>query len=184
MSGDRIQLAMTTDWWVTRRDAPPVRDALVQAFLRHWLPVVQSALAENREAGRRPATWEQLADAMDRNFATLWRARKGKVRVAWYDAQLMAECLGLRIEQLTPTRRQWLPAATQLLCGNSISSCEAEAYASYRMTGVRSFNPHLDPAALDTVLQRLPDYARRQELADAVLRTAERVGQVLMESEP
>ena len=183
MSTDRIQLAMTTDWWVTRRDAPQVRDAIVRAFLRHWLPVVEEALRRNREAGAAPSTWEQLAAALDRNFATLWRARNAKVKVSWYDAELMAEVLGLRIEQLTPTRQQWLPVATRLLCDERIEPASAEAYARYRMTGIRSFNPHLDETALASMLGELPAFRSTRQLAQAVLETAACVGEALQRGE-
>ena len=98
------QLGIATEWWVTLRDVPPVRSAIIRAFLTHWLPVVEGAIQSNKKLGKQPSTWDQLAAAMDRNFASLWRAKSGKVTVSWYDANLMAETLNLRIEQLTPTR--------------------------------------------------------------------------------
>ena len=69
LSGVRIQLAMTTDWWVTRRDWPASRSAIVDAFHHHWLLVVEGPIRQIRCAGRQPSTWEQ-SSAMDRNFST------------------------------------------------------------------------------------------------------------------
>ena len=171
---------MGIDWWVTQRDAKPVRDAIVGAFLQQWLPVVEAAIKTNKKLRKHPATWEQLASALDRNFASIWRTKKGKVKLSWYDAELIAEIFDLRIEQLTPTRDQWLPAATQILCGDpAVSLSDARAYAFYRMAGGASSNP-LDTDALTIVAEQLPDEERcLDQIASAILTTADRVGVML-----
>ncbi|MCA9173191.1 MAG: hypothetical protein KDB14_01760 [Planctomycetales bacterium] len=179
LTNERFQLGMATEWWVTHRDVKPIRGAIIRAFLDHWLPVVEGAIRANKRSGHSPANWDQLAGALDRNFASLWRAKNGKVKLSWYDAELLAETLGLRIEQMTPTRRQWLPAATRYVCGSEVSDRDATAYALYRMSGAKKFNPHFDALALEQVREALPGFLDADGVANAVAQVAERVGQAL-----
>ena len=186
---EQIKIAMSIEWWITQRDTKPVRDAIVGAFLQHWLPVVEEAIRANKKLDQHPGTWEQLAEALDRNFATLWRTKTGKVKLSWYDAELIAEILDLRIEQLTPTRSQWLPVATQLLCDDGqIAHDEARAYAAYRIAGGKPPTPptsHLDVRLLNKLRGEMKEtYSDNESLEAAIIDTAEAIGGVLSTLQP
>lgn len=179
---ERAALALRERWWIERRNRPPVHGALVTAVTRCLWSRVQEAMQAHKEQGREPCIWAGLAAALTMNEANLWRRCAGRTDTKLQDLLAIASLLHVSVNQLMPTAETWIERATVLLCGGSISAEEARAYTLYRLSDARGYNPHLDPGALAEIRRQLhPRFVGPRDVEQAILKTAMRIGERLME---
>jgi hypothetical protein len=175
-------LALTETWWVTWRDLEPVQSALVQANAAHCDAVLHQVLAENKRAGRTPATYRELADMLHRHSRNFGRWRTGRSKPSLLDMQSVAFLLRKEVTEILPDDRQRIAGATVILCGHRVSLEEARAYSAYRLAPRGSGGDSLEPMVLQSVVQALaPVFADIRALKQAIWKVAEHLEPVLDE---
>ena len=173
------RLALTVDWWVVWRDIPKIRSALIRAHLEHWVPIVRIALDENKQTRRTPGTWTALADALCRDWASLWRSRTGRHGLTQPDWLALATTLNIPVQSLFPQAGEWIATATCYL-SPAVALEEARAYAIYRLQNPGSHNHHLDAAIVQEVARLCGKLFRQPgEVEGAILNAATLLGRVL-----
>jgi hypothetical protein len=175
-----VRLALGNRWWIEWRDVPEIQTALTKSHLLYWVPRVHQVLNRNKATGARPSTWQALADEMYRGWTAVWRWRTGENRLAAYDFQCLASILDVPLEEFFPSIENHVAGATLILCKPTILHSQAAAYAAYRFSRPRGFNPHLDSAAIRRVLRKMKGtFPNADDVESAILKTAQNLEVVL-----
>ena len=178
-TGER--LALSVDWWVVWRHAPPVKDALTQACARHLRAVVNPVLSRNRRAKQTPRTVSQLAKTLDRSRESVHRWLGGQASPRdQLDVGALAYVLGVPAQEMFPTEAFLIAEAARILGQPSVSEREAGAYAAYRLQTRNRSAEKIDPQACRQVAAVLDgEFTSADRVQRAVMRTTEVLQPVL-----
>ena len=170
--------ALRQPWWTWPQQA--IRDALEEARLHLWLPVVRQALNKNAQAGRRPASFHELHEDIGRHQRNLERVCEGRYALTNQIALGLALALGLPVRTFFPEAGEWIARTVLVLCGGQLSEAEARAYVAYRLAGPAASNPHLDAAAVRRACEEIRGSFNTDAAAERAMdRSADILGGVL-----
>jgi hypothetical protein len=159
------ELALEWAWWAWNH--PRVHQALLQGLVGHAVPLIDRALRANREQGRAPGSWKQLAhpECLRRNERNVRRAKAGDMRFTYPVLLGFAAALGIPVGSLLPSNVEWITAAARCLCGGPLTPAEALAYAQHRTCRVGRADTLVLSAArkLAPVLEAIDCDLRRME---------------------
>jgi hypothetical protein len=144
-------LALTVLWWIQWRDVKPVQSALIEAHAEHLSSLVKHAVAENRRQGRRPSTYSELANMLDRNWTNVWRWRTSEKAPSVQDMLCLASLLQIPVAKLFQSESDQIAGATRILCEREIEPFEATAYASYCLAKQVVTNDDLDSGVVKDI---------------------------------
>lgn len=171
--------ALTSCWWVERRDDPALRTQLNKALCVHWLELIEAGLVRNRELGRTPANWSELAAALTRDRTSINRWINGQARASAIDLVALATLLGVPPRDFLPEQSKWVESATYLMCAGEASREESRAYALYRLAYPQTKRFGLDPVAVQTVVDALHGWTP-EDVSAAVNKVADCLGRALV----
>jgi transcriptional regulator with XRE-family HTH domain len=147
-------LAFAVAWWIDYRDVDPVRRAFRLTDVQHWQPLIEKALARNKDQRRSPSTWAALADRLGRNASNVWRIYKsGQSEPTIDDLRSIASILDLPVTDFLMCDRDRKAKAARTLCRGGADLVETTAYVVYRETGPAIEDSQLDPRCLRDVIR-------------------------------
>lgn len=142
-----MKLALNDPWWSTNRNQDPVRSAIRNAHVVHWLDVIKRTLARNSKlsgATLMPKTRDDLAFELRRDYVNFHRMftklsgnldsnRETMATVA--DTLAISVCLGVEPSEFTPPICWVLGEATWQLVGeeNLVGKQQCRRYVAYRL---------------------------------------------------
>jgi transcriptional regulator with XRE-family HTH domain len=165
-------LAFTVDWWIEYRDADPVHTALVMADALHFLPLVDTALADNKARGKDPWTKAALAKRLGRNPSNVWRLLSGESEPSSHDLRSIASILAIPVAELFPSEQDRIAKAAEYLCNKRVGYVDSMAYAAYRLASADGENGHLDSRALHEVIRAVKEIVNMGNAEMAVRKVA------------
>src|SRR5205807_1060708 len=93
----------------------------------------------------------------------------------------LASVLGVDASQFFPSSARWIGGAVRVLCGDSITETDADAYANYCACQRSNPDDALDAAVIARIHGALQkDAVTAAEIEASVLQAASAVGKVLM----
>jgi len=174
-------LGLSADVWVDGRDRDPVKESLVIAHALHWAPVLTKALRRNKEEGREPRSYQELAGHLRRDLRNVYRWKAGKYSGSTPDFLALSMIVNVPVREFFPQEAWWVGRAAALLCGDEIPMADCLVYGAYSAAGPRRSNPELDPQAVAQVVAGLGDTRDPSKLEETIVATARRVGGVLLD---
>lgn len=175
-------LGLAADLWAVGRDREPLRTALNVAHALHWVPRVRAALHCNREAGRFPGSFKDLASVLERNSRNLHRWKAGEQQAVVADYLALAARLEIPVGDLFPPLEWWISHAALNVCGSRVTMTDSLRYGAYLSRRPVGNNGSLDPQAVEYAMIRTGEKESPNTIETSVLRAAKAVGGSLLQA--
>jgi len=173
-------LGLSTDVWVDGRDREPIKESLVIAHSLHWAPVLAKALRRNKEQGKCPRSFQELAGHLRRDLRNIYRWKAGQYSGSTSDFLALSMIVNLPVSDFFPREAWWVGRAAAILCGDTVPVEDCLLYGAYCAAHPRRSNPELDPEAVLAIAADLGGSHDRAKLEATIVATARHVGDVLL----
>lgn len=126
--------ALSHSWWTWEH--PAIRAALRQAFMAHWVPVVEQAFMRNRKQGHGPTDWAELVgwSQIRQDQRNIEKKAEGRYGCSEGFMLGLSTALKLPLSELYPTTEEYLQRATLALLKGRGDKASVTEYIQFRLT--------------------------------------------------